>query len=328
MLRHEKCEYRFSQIKPGSLDMVCADAPFNVSQLAKGEKEISGFDDHIPFKRELAPWDFDYSPREFIELAAVATRPGGWLINKSGDVNFGMIREFGERSPDTLKHYIEFFFSVGVLPLITPMNSSGLKMPDLIMKKLQDIPKLWKYHCTIVWHKTNPVPRVRVSTPLSSVEYLQVLKRLDPKGRTVKSVAFNFLNQTEDMHNFIQVAEGPICLGNDRLYWHSINGEIVPCHRRGCYLCNNSYERLSHPTQTPLHVWDWIFRRFTVPGMKVYDPYAGLGTTIMSNKRSNFGLDIFGSEQSEEYVRVHKMWKAGEWTLPRLPDTVQQHEMF
>lgn len=317
MLRKEDCEYRFSQIKHGVLDAVICDPPFNVSELAKGEKEISGFDDHVPFKRVFGTWDFGYSPHALIEAAAKTTRSGGWLIIKSGDVNFGMTREFGERSPETLGRYVDFFLSTGV---IAPD-------PELAYR-LENIPKLWKYHCTIIWHKTNPVPRVRVSTPLSSVEYLQVLKRLDPKGRTVKSVAFNFIDQTEKMHNFIQVTEGPICLGNDRLYWHSINGEIVPCHRRGCYLCNNSYERLSHPTQTPLHVWDWIFRRFTVPGMKVYDPYAGLGTTIMSNKRSNFGLDIFGSEQSEEYVRVHEMWKAGEWTLPRLPDTVQQHEMF
>ena len=318
MLRLEKYEDRFAKIEPASLQMVIADPPFGVSRLAGGEREIAGFEDHIPFRRELAEWDFEYSPHKLIELAAVATQPGGWLVIKSGDVNFGMVREMGERSAHTLKYYIDFLVATGVLDHVTEQT----------YERLENIPKLWKYHATVVWHRTNPVPRVRVSTPLSSVEYLQILKRLDEKGKSVKPVAFNFLNQTEDMHNFIQVVEGPICLGTNRLYWHVVKDEVIPCKRKGCYLCNDGLERRSHPTQTPLHVWNWIFRRFTVPGMRVYDPCAGVGTTIVANLASKFGLDIFGSEMEAEYVKAHNLWIAGGWQLPSLPDDTRQAKMF
>ena len=316
MLYHERFEDRFQHdIENGIFyDAIITDPPFNVSELADGETEISGFSDHVPYKRILADWDIGFSPHKLIELAAKVTKPGSWLILKSGDTSFGMTREFGERSTLTLGRYLDFFLDMGVIA------------PDPeLTNRLEAIPKLWKYHATVVWHRTNPVPRVRQSTPLSSVEYLQILKRLDEKGKSVKAVAFNFLGQSSIMHNFI---EGPICLGTNRLYWHVVNDEVIPCKRKGCHLCNDGLERRSHPTQTPLHVWEWIFRRFTTPGMKVYDPCAGLGTTIIANKVSNFGLDIFGSEMEAEYVKAHNLWIAGEWQLPSLPDDTTQVKMF
>ena len=182
----------------------------------------------------------------------------------------------------------------------------------------------WEYHCTISWHKTNPSLQARLYTPVSSCEWIQVLKRLDEKGNSVKGIAFNWLGQA-NMHNFIS---GPRCQSPERLYWHDVDGEIVPCTRKGCSLCQQGMMRRSHPTQTPLYVFDWIFSRFTQPGMRIFDPYSGIGTTIMANYRSNFGLDITASESCEGYVKVHNLWLAGKWHIPPLADEVDQMELF
>jgi hypothetical protein len=86
MIRCEKCEDRFSLFREGELDIVCTDPPFNASRMANGEKEIGGFKDHVPFKREFGKWDFNFNPAHLIENAARAEKPGAWLIVKSGDV--------------------------------------------------------------------------------------------------------------------------------------------------------------------------------------------------------------------------------------------------
>lgn len=121
--------------------------------------------------------------------------------------------------------------------------------------------------------------------------------------------------QNVEGHNFI---EGPICMAPERLYWHKIEGEIIPCpDKPTCSHCKDKQERLNHPTQTPLYVWEWILQRFTKPGMRVYDPYAGLRTLEMANRRGGFGLEIISSEINPDYVRVGEMWQDGTWLVPQ-----------
>ncbi len=313
MLVHEKCEDRFKiYIESGEkVGAVICDPPFSVSELAGGEKEIGGFDNHKPFQREFGSWDFGYSPLPLLEMAAEVTKPGGWLIVKSGDVNFGMVREMGERSPKTLRRYAEFFRRTDCID-----DAAWAMMNDGI----DEMPRYWEYRSTVCWHKTNPAPKVRQFSLVSSCEWIQILKRLDGKGESAKSLAFNWLGQNAS-HNHI---EGPRCQEPERLYWHKVDDAIVPClSSRTCPLCKEGVARLKHPAQTPLYVWRWIFARFTVPGMKIYDPYSGLGTTIIAAEQSNFGLEIDGSEMDPDFVKVHQLWKEGKWKLPVLTETAQ-----
>ena len=316
MIYHEKCEERFASVPDGYYNAVITDPPFNVSELAGGEAEIGGMKDHKPIKREMGLWDFGYSPLGLIEMSARVVPPGGWLIIKSGDVNFGMVREFGERSALTLERYIEFLHFVGLISGETAGHANH---------ELQNIKRSWQYMMTVVWKRTNPAPHMRLSTTVSTCEFFQVLRRLDEKGKPAKSVAFNWLGQNQ-MHNYL---EGPRCQEPERLYWHKINDMIFPCTKtRTCNICAGGVERLNHPAQTPLYVWRWILERFTTPGMRVYDPYAGLGTLTMANKQSNFGLEIDSSEQDADYVKIHGMWEGREWFLPPLPENMTQLEMM
>lgn len=312
-LRCEPCEHRFAQLGPGSLDAIITDKPFNVSERVK-EKELSGFEDHVPFKRDLGEWDKGFGLLDFVIMAERVVRPGGWLIVKSGDTDFGMTRLFAERNQKEIVRHLDFlqvYGRLGPIAATTVQTYFSSQIPA------------WEYWCTVAWHKVNPQPYARESKPVSSCEWLQVLKRLDEKGRSVPGT-FNWLGQS-DMHNFI---EGPLGL-EERLYWHVLNGAILTCpDKRKCNLCAVEVKRLSHPTQTPLYVWRWVMRRFTKPGDVVYDPFAGVGTTVMANLQGGFDLKLFASEKDEIFAEAHRMWRNGEWHMPPLPEGAVQEEMF
>lgn len=108
----------------------------------------------------------------------------------------------------------------------------------------------------MIWHKTNPPPKVRKTSFLSSCELIIVCFN---KGHT-----FNFGNQ-KDMHNFY---ESPICQGN---------------------------ERLNHPTQKPLGILKHIINIASNEGDKVLDCFMGVGSTgqaALELKRKFIGFEI------------------------------------
>ncbi|MBI4645066.1 MAG: site-specific DNA-methyltransferase [Bacteroidia bacterium] len=95
----------------------------------------------------------------------------------------------------------------------------------------------------MVWHKTNPVPKIYKAGFLNSCELIICCWN---KGHT-----WNFINQKE-MHNFI---ESSICMGTERL------------------------QNPNHPTQKPLEVLKHIVRIASVDGQTVLDPFMGVGST-------------------------------------------------
>ncbi len=95
----------------------------------------------------------------------------------------------------------------------------------------------------MVWHKTNPVPKLRRAGFLNSCELIICAWN---KGHT-----WNFTKQNE-MHNFI---ESPICMGRERL------------------------KDPAHPTQKPLRVLRHLLKLATRPGDVVFDPFMGVGST-------------------------------------------------
>jgi len=95
----------------------------------------------------------------------------------------------------------------------------------------------------IVWHKTNPPPKLRRAGFLNSCELIVCVWN---KGHT-----WNFTKQ-KDMHNFI---ESPICMGRERLK-HPV-----------------------HPTQKPIKVLSRLVKLATNPGDLVFDPFMGVGSS-------------------------------------------------
>jgi len=93
----------------------------------------------------------------------------------------------------------------------------------------------------MVWHKTNPPPKVFKAGFLNSCELIVCMWN---KGHT-----WNFGNQ-KDMHNFI---ETPICNGPERL------------------------KEPHHPTQKPIKVLGRIIEIASNKGDMVFDPFMGVG---------------------------------------------------
>lgn len=109
----------------------------------------------------------------------------------------------------------------------------------------------------MVWHKTNPPPKLRKTSFLNSCELICCMWN---KGHT-----WNFKNQKE-MHNFF---ESPICMGK---------------------------ERLKHPTQKPVKLLKHIVEIASKEGDTVLDPFMGVGSTSipcieLSRKFIGFEID-------------------------------------
>jgi site-specific DNA-methyltransferase (adenine-specific)/modification methylase len=94
-----------------------------------------------------------------------------------------------------------------------------------------------------VWHKSNPVPKVRRQGFLNSCELIVCMWN---KGHT-----WNFGRQ-RDMHNFL---EAPICMGPERL------------------------KAPKHPAQKPVRLLKHLIGIASSPDGLVLDPFMGVGST-------------------------------------------------
>jgi len=111
----------------------------------------------------------------------------------------------------------------------------------------------------MVWHKTNPVPKIYKAGFLNSCELIICAWN--------KGHVWNFSNQ-KDMHNFI---ETPICMGKERT------------------------KNPMHPTQKPVKVLEHIIKIATNPNDVVLDPFMGVGSTGMAAlnlKRQFIGFEL------------------------------------
>ena len=115
----------------------------------------------------------------------------------------------------------------------------------------------------VVWHKTNPVPKIRRAGFLNSCELIICVWN---KGHT-----WNFSKQNE-MHNFIQ---SPICMGKERL------------------------KKPMHPTQKPLKVLEHLIKIATNQDDVVFDPFMGVGSTGVASL--NLERRFIGFEVEQEY---------------------------
>ena len=120
----------------------------------------------------------------------------------------------------------------------------------------------------MVWHKTNPAPKLRKAGFLNSCELIVCMWN---KGHT-----WNFGKQNE-MHNFIQT---PICMGGERL------------------------KDPKHPTQKPVSVLKHILKIASNPGDLVFDPFMGVGSTGIA--ALDMDRRFLGADKEASYVLAAK----------------------
>jgi len=174
-------------------------------------------------------------------------------------------------------------------------------------KILLSADKRFRYKATIVWEKTNPVPQVRQKIFLSTVEYIALAIKVTEEKET--PIAWNWLGQ----RNMKNIFKGPLCSWPERLYWHEIDGVIVPCSGPGCKSCAiyGLDSKITHPAQKPMYAWRWLYSRLLDLGMTTLDPYAG----TFSSSRAAFlsGYNSIAIEADPTFFKVGNMWLAGEW---------------
>jgi DNA modification methylase len=118
----------------------------------------------------------------------------------------------------------------------------------------------------MVWHRTNPPPKLRRAGFLNACELIVCCWN---KGHT-----WNFTRQSE-MHNFI---ESPVCMGNERV------------------------KQPHHPAQKPVKVLSRLLELGTREGDLVLDPFMGVGSTGAAALR--MGRRFIGIEADAAYVQA------------------------
>lgn len=169
---------------------------------------------------------------------------------------------------------------------------------------------LLHYKSTCAWIKPNAAIRIRKINFVSSVEWVIFAIRGNDDGTKLPPVAWNWLGQA-NMKNYVSI---PVCMPPERLYWHEVDNNIIPCVRpRSCSICKEKgiNSRVSHPTQKPTTLWSWILARISKPGIVALDPFAGLGTSGIACER--YGLTWTGVEIDPLYHRVGSIWRENGW---------------
>jgi len=138
----------------------------------------------------------------------------------------------------------------------------------------------------MVWHKTNPVPKIRKAGFLNSCELIICVWN--------KKHTWNFSKQNE-MHNFV---ESPICMGSERV------------------------KNPVHPTQKPLKVLRHIIKIASNPDDLVFDPFMGVGSTgvaALEMNRHFLGIEIneiYFNASEKRLIKVKPILLSNKTELP------------
>ena len=71
-----------------------------------------------------------------------------------------------------------------------------------------------------------------------------------------------------------------------------------------CNAGGATQERKIHPTQKPVALYEWIFKKYAEPGMKILDTHLGSGSSRIA--AYNAGLDFVGYEINETYFQLQE----------------------
>jgi len=173
------------------------------------------------------------------------------------------------------KDYLEFTKN-WMAAAIRVLKESGNFLSFCKLEYVSDFRRIYEnlglhHHATIIWHKTNPPPKIRKTGFLSSCE--AILWSVKGFDEVKVPYTFNFKTQKE-MHNFI---ETPICMGN---------------------------ERTKHPTQKPEKVIKHLLEIFSNPRDVILDSFAGSGTTTkIAHDLERSSISI---ENNTKYFQIMK----------------------
>ena len=121
----------------------------------------------------------------------------------------------------------------------------------------------------MIWHKTNPVPKIYKAGFLNSCEMIFTCWN--------KRHTWNFSSQDE-MHNFM---ESPICSGSERL------------------------KNPKHPTQKPISILKRMIEMASNEDDIIFDPFMGVGSTGVAAMQLN--RRFIGVELDPQYCQAGKM---------------------
>ena len=149
-------------------------------------------------------------------------------------------------------------------------------------------------HDTMIWRKTNPMPKVKTKRYFDVFEYMFVLSKGQPK-------TFNPLMQPTKLGG--QVYDSTvkkITKGKERTRKTFIlNTERYKDNIWDCAIAQNKTE---HPAVFPESLVSDHILSWSNEGDIVYDPFMGSGTTAIAAKK--LGRNYIGSEISQEYCAI------------------------
>ena len=151
-------------------------------------------------------------------------------------------------------------------------------------------------HDTMIWRKTNPMPKVKTKRYFDVFEYMFVLSKGQPK-------TFNPLMQPTKLGG--QVYDSTvknITKGKERSKkTFVLNMERYKDNIWDCAIAQNKTE---HPAVFPEKLVSDHILSWSNEGDIVYDPFMGSGTTAIAAKKLN--RNFLGSEISQEYCALAK----------------------
>lgn len=71
-----------------------------------------------------------------------------------------------------------------------------------------------------------------------------------------------------------------------------------------CNAGGANQEKKIHPTQKPIALYEWLFKKYAKPGDKILDTHLGSGSSRIA--AYNAGLDFYGYEIDETYFRLQE----------------------
>lgn len=140
----------------------------------------------------------------------------------------------------------------------------------------------------MVWHKTNPAPKIFKAGFLNSCEMVFTCWN--------KKHTWNFISQKE-MHNFI---ETPICMKPERI------------------------TNPKHPTQKPVSILKKMIQIASNPGDIVFDPFMGVGSSGIA--ALDLGRKFIGIELDKSYYMASKIRIENWQSINYIPKGVLQEQ--
>jgi DNA modification methylase len=149
-------------------------------------------------------------------------------------------------------------------------------------------------HDTMIWRKTNPMPKVKTKRYFDVFEYMFVLSKGQPK-------TFNPIMQPTKLGGQIYDSTvKKITKGKERTKkTFVLNMERYKDNIWDCAIAQNKTE---HPAVFPESLVSDHISSWSNEGDIVYDPFMGSGTTAIAAKK--LGRNYIGSEISQEYCAI------------------------